>query len=39
MRSFLERLLFANLVYDLEKRCLQTVPCGFIFTMNVSESG
>jgi multimeric flavodoxin WrbA len=39
MRSFLERLLFANLVYDLEKRTVfeREISCGFIFTMNVPE--
>ncbi len=39
MRSFLERLLFANLVYDLERRTVFTreISCGLIFTMNASE--
>ncbi|MDR3560595.1 MAG: flavodoxin family protein [Negativicutes bacterium] len=40
MRSFLERLLFPNLVYDGKHSSLfgKKIPTGFIYTMNVTET-
>ncbi|MDR1979327.1 MAG: flavodoxin family protein [Synergistaceae bacterium] len=39
LRSFLERLVFMNLAYDLEHRSVtdKKISCGLIYTMNVPE--